>query len=327
MTVLIITRSDDNQCIGTVMDKLAARGSKAFRFNTDCFPGDVLLSERHAGSGDVITLEDSTLGARLDLSDVSAVWYRRLAVAGRLDPAIAPELKHAAMLEGSTVVGGLMASLTAFCLDPVHLVKRASNKALQLRVARECGLLIPETLTTNILAEAQRFWRHCNGKVVSKMLSSFAVHDEAGREQVVFTNRMTEEDMAALDDLDLCPVTLQEEIPKHLELRAVIVGERVFCASVDSAAMDGAAIDWRRRGRALCDAWLPYELPAAVTQGLLAMTRILGLHYGAADLIVHPDGRHIFLEINPAGEFFWLDGMLPLTDALADLLAGNGRRW
>lgn len=327
MTVLIITRSDDNHCVNTVMDKLAARGHKTFRFDSDRFPGEVLLSERHAGNGDIITLEDPAQGARLNLSDVSAMWYRRLAVAGRLDPAIAPELRHPATLEAGTVIGGLLASVTAFCLDPVHKVKRASNKALQLRVARECGLLIPATLTTNKLAEARRFREACDGKVISKMLSSFAVHDEAGREQVVFTNRFTEEDMAALDNLDLCPITLQEEIPKRLELRATVVGGKVFCASVDSAAMDGADVDWRRRGLALCDAWMPYELPAAVRDGLLAMTRTLGLHYGAADLIVHPDGRYLFLEVNPAGEFFWLDGMLPLTDALADLLAGNGRRW
>lgn len=88
-----------------------------------------------------------------------------------------------------------------------------------------------------------------------------------------------------------------------------------------------AAGDWRRRALALCDAWLPYELPAAVRAGLLAVTRALGLHYGAADLIVQPDGRHLFLKVNPAGEFFCLDGMLPLTVALADLLAGNGGRW
>lgn len=327
MTVLIITRSDDNHCVNTVMDKLAARGSQTFRFDSDRFPGEVLLSERHAGNGDIIRLDDPAQGARLDLSEVSAVWYRRLAVAGKLDPAIAPELKHPATLEAGTVIGGLLASLTAFCLDPVHNVKRASNKALQLRVARECGLLIPDTLTTNDVAEARRFWEQCEGRVVSKMLSSFAVYDEAGREQVVFTNRFTEQDMAALDSLDLCPITLQQEIPKRLELRATIVGGQVFCASVDSAAMDGADVDWRRRGLALCDAWLPYELPATVSDGLLAMTRALGLHYGAADLIVHPDGRHLFLEVNPAGEFFWLDGMLPLTDTLADLLAGNGRRW
>lgn len=327
MTVLIITRSDDNHCVDTVMDKLAAHGRKTFRFDSDRFPGEVLLSERHDSNGDIITLDDPAQGKRLDLSDVSAVWYRRLAVAGKLDPAIAPELRHPATLESGTVIGGLLASMTAFCLDPVHKVKRASNKALQLRVARECGLLIPATLTTNNLAEARRFWDRCEGKLISKMLSSFAVYDEAGREQVVFTNRFTEEDMSALDSLDLCPITLQEEIPKRLELRATVVGGQVFCAAVDSAAMDGAGIDWRRRGLALCDAWLPYELPAAVSDALLAMTRYLGLHYGAADLIVHPDGRHLFLELNPAGEFFWLDGMLPLTDTLADLLAGNGRRW
>jgi hypothetical protein len=63
MTVLIITRSDDNHCVNTVMDKLAARGHKTFRFDSDRFPGEVLLSERHASNGDIITLDDPAQGA------------------------------------------------------------------------------------------------------------------------------------------------------------------------------------------------------------------------------------------------------------------------
>jgi biotin carboxylase len=49
------------------------------------------------------------------------------------------------------------------------------------------------------------------------------------------------------------------------------------------------------------------------------------LHYGAADFILTPDGRHVFLEINPAGEFFWLEKYtgLPLSGAIASLLVSK----
>jgi glutathione synthase/RimK-type ligase-like ATP-grasp enzyme len=52
------------------------------------------------------------------------------------------------------------------------------------------------------------------------------------------------------------------------------------------------------------------------------------LNYGAIDIIVTPDGRHVFLEINPVGEFFWLERRpgLPVSDAIADVLLGLARR-
>jgi hypothetical protein len=53
----------------------------------------------------------------------------------------------------------------------------------------------------------------------------------------------------------------------------------------------------------------------------------LDLNYGAADFIVTPDGRHCFLEVNPVGEFFWLEKHpgLPLSGAIADLLVSGKR--
>jgi D-alanine-D-alanine ligase-like ATP-grasp enzyme len=54
----------------------------------------------------------------------------------------------------------------------------------------------------------------------------------------------------------------------------------------------------------------------------------LGLNYGALDFIVTPEGRHVFLEVNPAGEFMWLMRYpgLPIAEALADVLAGRVAR-
>ena len=81
-----------------------------------------------------------------------------------------------------------------------------------------------------------------------------------------------------------------------------------------------------RFGAALVGTWTPYELPDDIATRLVDLAARLGLGYGAADLIVTPDGRHILLEINPGGEWFWLDnvwGPRTLSSAIADtLLAG-----
>ena len=54
------------------------------------------------------------------------------------------------------------------------------------------------------------------------------------------------------------------------------------------------------------------------------MTR-LDLVFGAIDLVVTPDGRYVFLEVNPTGQWAWFPDhiTLPIRDAIATLLNGN----
>ena len=83
-------------------------------------------------------------------------------------------------------------------------------------------------------------------------------------------------------------------------------------------------IDWRRRPFDVEKT--PIELPSDLDAKLIALLRAFGLHYGAFDLIVTPDGRHVFLEVNPAGQYLWVEAQtkLPITAAIADELSQVG---
>jgi hypothetical protein len=69
-------------------------------------------------------------------------------------------------------------------------------------------------------------------------------------------------------------------------------------------------------------------LPQNVRDGVIAMQRQLGLNYGAYDFIVEPTGHHVFLEVNPQGEWFWLQRWpgVPIAEAIADTLLGDAPR-
>ena len=58
----------------------------------------------------------------------------------------------------------------------------------------------------------------------------------------------------------------------------------------------------------------------------MALVRRLGLRYGAIDLILTPEGDYVFLEINPNGQWQWIEEPtgLPITSALCDELTGRG---
>lgn len=318
-TVLIVSKSNDNESVALVSAALEARGARAFRLDTDRFPTEVRLALHQPRKRGTLR----TPAGELALGDVGAVWYRRSAIGAALPDDMDRQHRAAAVEESRVTLQGMLESLDCFLMDRISTVRAAEHKPRQLELASGLGLDVPRTLATNDPDAVRAFWDGCGGRVVVKALSSFAIHDEAGREQVVFTSPLGAEDLEHLDQLALSPMTFQEHLAKNVELRVTLIGGRVFAAAVDSQALERARVDWRKEGNRLMNAWAPYALPRDVEDRLLQLAARLGLSYGAADIVVTPDGRHVFLEINPAGEWFWLDdvfGPRALSTAIAETL-------
>jgi MvdD family ATP-grasp ribosomal peptide maturase len=321
MTVLIITYSHDNESIDLVIKALEAKGKKAFRFDTDRYPTEVKV-DLYSGNNEGGIITDGE--QKLNLNEVSSLWYRRMRYGLKLPKKMDAQMREVAIKESRLTIRGMIASLGGFHLDPMANVDRANNKQLQLQIAEKLGLLIPRTLTSNNPLAVKEFFQECQATgIVTKMLSQFAIYGENNEEMVVFTSSVNEADIEHLDGLQFCPMTFQENIPKALELRITIVGKQVFAAAIDSQKLEGATYDWRKEGRALHQQWQVYNLPSEIQEKLLKLMAYFGLNYGAIDLIVTPDQRYIFLEINPVGEFFWLElypPHFPISEAIAKIL-------
>ena len=321
MRALIITRTNDNESVDFVGRALERRGAKPFRLDTDRFPTEVRVTVRIENGIAAAWLEDG--GDRVDVRELAGAWYRRTAIGGKIPASMDKKLRGPSIEESRRVLLGLVASLPCRVVDPPAVLRYAEQKQLQLETARRVGLDVPRTLVTNDAQAVRAFWEACSGKVVAKMMTGFAVVEE-GREKVVFTSPIAEKDLADLEQLALCPMTFQEQLAKERELRVTIVGQRVFAAAIDSNAMERSKTDWRREGVALLSSWKACDLPADVEKGLLELMDAFGLNYGAIDVIVTPEGRHVFLEVNPAGEFFWLEreNGMPISEAIADVMLG-----
>jgi len=325
MSILILTRSDDNESVAMVTRAIEARGERVIRLDSDRYPTDLRLSMDLDPAGHRTTMRVGN--AAFELGEVRSIWLRRHHIAAALPTDMDAQLRAGAVAESRAALFGLLGSLDAFWMDPLPVIRWAGQKPLQLKLAQELGLLVPRTLITNDPDRAREFARDCPGGVVAKMLSSFRVLDD-GIEKVVFTTPVTEAHLEQVSGLRWSPMTFQQRVRKKLELRVTIVGQRVFAAAVDSQAFERATEDWRRDGLAMLDAWRPYALPAGVERRLLALMSRLELNYGAVDIIVTPDDEHVFLEVNPSGEFFWLERCpgLPISDAIADVLTGRAAR-
>jgi glutathione synthase/RimK-type ligase-like ATP-grasp enzyme len=318
-TVLIVTHSADFYTVDLVGDALARRGAVVRRFDTDRFPAAARVSLGVDAAGSRATIGEDGTQAR----DVRAVWLRNL-FEPRLPAELDPAFVEACRAESQAALEGLWDALGhARWINPPAALQGARNKLRQLRCAREAGLEVPRTLLTNDPAAARAFHRALGGEMVAKMLTPLT-RGMGGEGAFVYTSRVSEDDLAAAGDLRHSPMLFQQRIEKQRELRAVAVAGEWFVASLDAGGSESSATDWRRADPAVVR-WEPDALPAADLARLDALLAALGLSYGAVDLIRTPEGRIVFLEVNPGGEWGMLERDLgfPIAAALARALLSS----
>jgi hypothetical protein len=260
--------------------------------------------------------------SRIDLGAARAVWWWR---PGRAQAAATIEDQEVRTYVETTAEEVFSSALDDLpCLHvPARrsVVRSARQKLPQLTLARSLGLEVPETLVTSDPDELLAFYRRFDGKIVTKTtavgVDAFVKDGFSG-----YTRELRPRDLPFLHDIALCPVTAQAYVEKKLELRVTIVGEQLFAVEIHSQATRRTRIDWRNYD----DRHLTYRvhtLPAGVAAACVALRTSLGLLYAAIDLVLTPDGRYVFLEVNPNGQYQWLEDAtgLPISDRLARLLA------
>ncbi|GEJ58697.1 MvdC/MvdD family ATP grasp protein [Anaeromyxobacter diazotrophicus] len=313
--ILAVTHGSDEHA-PPLLAALAARGERCARFDAASFPRRAALRMRQGADGAEAVLQVEG-EPPVTAAEVRAVWWRRVRMP-ELHPEISdPAHRQFAWDECEHALGAFWLALAgARWVNPLGADRDAHRKPHQLATARAAGLEVPRTLVTNDPDAARAFVEELGGpgRVLYKPFTGSA---ELWRE----ARLLRPEELALLPALRYAPVIFQEYVP-GLDLRATVVGERVFTCRID-ARETAYPVDWRLDPeRARFEA---VGLPAAVERRLLALHRTLGLRYGAADLRETPDGRAVFLEVNPGGQWLFVERRtgLQLTDALAGLLAGG----
>ena len=310
--ILVISHGHDIHAL-TVMERLAQRGADAVLFDTARLPTEVPLTIRHGANG--WGAEAHYDGRQLDFTHVRAVWWRR-PQPFRIDPAItAPEAIGFALGEVHAAVAGLWALMDARWINDPERDDKAGRKAWQLKVAHGLGLEIPETCITSDPTVAQAFAEARPGRWIYK---AFSATEATWRE----TRLLKDGEAALLDAVRFAPVIFQDYIEAAVDLRITIVDGAIFAAAIGSQTT-AYPVDFRM---AMHEAAItPYELPAEITAKLLALMTALGLVYGAIDMRLTPDGRYVFLEINTAGQWLFIEQAT--GQAISNALAATLMAW
>jgi hypothetical protein len=298
--LLILTSSGDTTAT-YLAEKLVASGIPFVRLDTDTCVDRVRVGYTLA-TGPILEFQ----GARLSASDVSAIWLRRpREIVISLDVGDAVEHAHVANEWGEAIEGFLAHVPYERWMNHPTCNVRASHKLEQLTRAAACGLRVPQTLVTQARSELNAFWHVYDGRVVAKPLASGYLERPDGSVASIYTNRVLGVHLDAAP-LAPCPTLFQEEIVKRLDVRVTLIDDRVTAVAMRRTVGGEQIVDIRRDNME----YVNYEvisIPASVDAALRAIIRSYGLRFAAVDFAITPKDEWVFFEINPNGQWAWMD--------------------
>ncbi|MFI7538108.1 MvdC/MvdD family ATP grasp protein [Streptosporangium sp. NPDC049376] len=324
--MILILSDREDEAVEMVLAGLRRRGAPVTWWDPGDFPArgrlTVAFDGTSGGRGHRVVLDPGTGEAPLDLAEVRAVWRRRPNPPTPAATVTDPSHRRHAVGQARFLLDG------AWELTPARWMpargeteRRAHNKIVHMARATALGFQVPETVYTNDPFELVPAYERAGGRLVAKQIDSGEFSLD-GADHRAYTTVLTRRHLTSRHRLGHEPVILQPYVPKAVELRVIVVGERVFAAEIDSQASRTARDDWRHydddRVR-----YAAHRLPGETERRCADLVASLGLSYGAIDLILTPEGEYVFLEINPNGAWGFVEQRtgLPVADAIADWLA------
>lgn len=308
--ILIITIKDDFHALA-IQRVIRDRGYKECHI----FECDRVSSEHRTHwsmtSAGAVGLLHQGDGTTINVEDVSVIWWRRVHSDQVLDEPIEDQYQlNLINNDCRGALNGILAScFKGKWVSTPDATDRASDKVYQLTVAREVGLRVPETLISQSMAEVAAFATRLDGRIIVK-----PVVGAAG--PLLFTQFIDDPLRMDPKSYELCPAFYQEYIPGTEHIRLNCFGELSFAALIETSELD-----WRPNLKVPIRNW---NVPASLHQQVRTVLDRLGLEMGIVDLKRTPKGEFVWLEVNPQGQFLFLQPLtkVPLDQYFADYLLG-----
>ncbi|MEW6604051.1 MAG: hypothetical protein AB1351_05100 [Thermoproteota archaeon] len=213
---------------------------------------------------------------------------------------------------------GLEAISDALWINNPHANRRAENKINQLKTASSLGFTIPNTCITSSKAKAIEFFSECKNGIVAKALDTPLI-EYPDRDYFIFTNEINSLDETNDEEFRVAPTIFQERIIPKIDYRVTVIGNECFTVRAVAPEGKNIQIDWRASKDEIN--FVRCDLPKDIVELCIEIVNKFGLVFGAIDL-VESEGKFYFLEINPNGEWGWLQKKLqiPIAKTISDYL-------
>ncbi len=298
--VLIITNKNDLTS-DFIVKRLKEKNLFFYRFNTEEISKSCFLTFDFQKDSFILT--DTIICKQFDLKEFTSVYFRR------------PELPKISIEDASngeilflknefyyTLEGLYKILKDSYWVNPIFAIREAENKIYQLELAKAIGFTIPDSIITNVYKDSVEFYNRNHADCIVKPIKSGLIEDESVP-KVVFTNKLRGN--LQKGQIEFSPNFFQAHIEKLYDVRVTMVGEKAFAVLIDSQHNNDTLVDWRKGEHVLNH--IKIKLPDAILNQCISLLKILNLRFGAIDFILDKNGNYIFLEINPNGQWAWIE--------------------
>lgn len=271
------------------------------------------LSSYHHLNWDLDDLSNSFIhidGENIAINDFSLVWWRRSRTKQLFnDVSYPPDQTDLINNDCRSAFLGLF--LTAFkgkWISHPFYTERAGNKLLQLTEARNVGFITPRTLITQCPIELKKFCNSIKSKKIVKPVSG------GSQGQLLYTQFFDESNLNIDHSVKVSPAIYQEYIEGVCHIRLNIFGADCYAGMIQSTELD-----WRPNLNVPICKW---SVPCDLSNRIQLILKNLSLEMGVIDIKLTSEGEYVWLEINPQGQFLFLEPLTgtPYTEIFAKYL-------
>jgi Glutathione synthase/Ribosomal protein S6 modification enzyme (glutaminyl transferase) len=188
------------------------------------------------------------------------------------------------------------------------------GKLENICIAKQAGLKIPPTLYTNSPRQLLEFIE-THDKVITKANHKNQIRIALDKTIILLssdTKLLSKEDVQSFisksnDFRYSVPSFYQKYIEKKYELRVFFLAGKLYPMAIFSQANEKTKIDYRNYDQERPNRCVPYDLPEYIKKKLTVFMDLMDMNSGSIDMICTPDDEFIFLEVNPIGQFHWLE--------------------
>ncbi len=300
--ILIISSYIDPH-VEVVANELRSLGAEYTRIDLGAFFHDFEIDYSLINGNIEFTIHNKHTGRTFSRQDISGVWWRRIASIYE-DSAPVSEC-NADARETANFIKNLLESLpdSYFPLGHPYNIRKAENKPLQLSIASRVGFDIPTICFSNSLVTLNSHIAPERDYVVKSLFLHLATR---GNEELSFyamafpgsdlRQRIGENKEGAC--------FLQDRIHRQYDVRLNVLPHAMIGAKINLDTLPPGEVDWRPT--TMDHRHEIIDPPSEIANKCRAMLSELSTPWGAFDFIVDNAGKWWFLEVNPNGQWLWI---------------------
>ncbi len=246
-------------------------------------------------------------GREINLEQINVVWFRRWYNYNNLnflDSINNPDLKHDISKHMTYEINSLSRFLFWLLKDRYWLSDESCvnvNKLHVLQSAKAVGLDIPASMVTNNKSQLSEF-KNRHGRIITKCIGEPTFFNYKKVNYGLYTEIIHDTALASFPHV-FFPCLVQEMLSKEYEIRVFYLDGDFYSMAIFSQEDKQTGVDFRKYNYERPNRMVPYNLPVPLQEKITRLMKRLGFETGSVDIVRTRDGRDVFLEINPIGQF------------------------